>query len=124
MKISNFPSIFGDERRKWQILMPMVMLRGSALFSGRPFKSVARIAFCLFVGAGSFLFADSVPVTADAHINTAFPAVNFGNSPFLALGPTSRAFIRFDLSTLGTVVPGDVQKVNLVVWVGRVTSPG
>ena len=68
------------------------------------------------------LLADSLPVAADAHVNTAFPSVNFGNIPFLQIGGTARAYVKFDLSSLPATTADDVAKVNLVLWVGRIGS--
>src|SRR5882672_1099553 len=71
------------------------------------------------------ILADQLPVSADAHVNPAFPAVNFGNSPFLQVGGGSRAFLRFDLSSLPPgVAASPLARVNLVLWVNRVTSAG
>lgn len=71
------------------------------------------------------LTAQTVVPSDDAHVNSALPAVNFGNSPFLEVGGTSRAFVRFDLSSLpagtGTAVGS---RVNLVLWVNRVGAAG
>jgi hypothetical protein len=71
------------------------------------------------------LRADQVTVSGDAHINTAFRAVNFGNSPFLLVGGTSRAYMGFDLSALPPgVAATPLARVNLVLWINRVATPG
>src|SRR5205085_11596117 len=84
----------------------------------------ALLTLILFLGSLGRLFADSLPVAADAHVNSTFPTVNFGNAPFLQIGETSRTYVRFDLSSLPATASDDIAKVNLVLWVGRTGSLG
>lgn len=65
------------------------------------------------------------PLAADAHINTAAPANNFGTLPTLNVGAGTAALVRFDLSTLpaGTTA-AKVVKASLVVYVNRIGAPG
>jgi hypothetical protein len=71
------------------------------------------------------LMAQTISPSDDAHVNSAFPSVNFGNSPFLEVGGTSLAFVKFNLSTLpaGTGTAAGT-KVNLVLWVNRIGTAG
>jgi hypothetical protein len=80
---------------------------------------VLCIAFC------QSLIAQSISPSADAHVNTAFPAVNFGASPFLEVGGTSTTYLQFPLSNLpaGFSLPAGSQ-VNLVLWVNRIGTAG
>lgn len=62
------------------------------------------------------LHADQVPAVADVHVNAAFSGTNFGNSPYLQVGGGSRAFVRFDLSSLPPgVAASNLSRVNLVL---------
>ena len=71
------------------------------------------------------LAAQTLPPSDDAHVDSAYAAVNFGNSPFLEVGGTAQAFVRFDLSNLpagtGTAVGS---RVNLLLWVNRIGTAG
>ncbi|HXJ44100.1 MAG TPA: DNRLRE domain-containing protein [Bryobacteraceae bacterium] len=82
----------------------------------------------LWVGTAGCLCSlsgQTVPITGDAHVNTAFPALNFGSSVYLAAGGTSTAYLQFDLSTLpaGTNF-ANVAKVNLILFVNRIGTAG
>jgi hypothetical protein len=90
---------------------------------------------CLGLLAATFLWPGAIlgqtlSPSDDAHVSTAFPAVNFGSAPLLQVGATAgagttRAFIKFDLSILpsGTAVTS-ISRVNLVLWVNRVAAAG
>jgi hypothetical protein len=82
-------------------------------------------ALCLGLISGRELTAQTVPPSDDAHVNSAFAAVAFGNSPFLEVGPASQTLIRFDLSSLpaGTGAAAS-SRINLVLWVNRIATPG
>lgn len=71
------------------------------------------------------LAAQSLSPSDDAHVNSAFAAVNFGNSPFLEIGPTEQALIKFDLGSLpaGTGAAAS-SRINLVLWVNRIGTAG
>ena len=72
------------------------------------------------------LTAQTVVPSDDAHVNSALPAVNFGNLPFLEVGGTSRTFIRvrsFSSLPAGTGTAAG-SRVNLVLWVNRVGTAG
>ncbi len=92
-------------------------------------KVALKSNFLGFAVFGLFCCADLTAQTVvpsdDAHVNSALPAVNFGNSPFLEVGGTSRAFVRFDFSSLpaGTGTAAG-SRVNLVLWVNRVGTAG
>src|SRR3974390_3211552 len=56
-----------------------------------------KLFFLLSLSAlGTLASAAELQISADAHVNSSFPALNFGNSPFLQVGGTGRAFVRFD----------------------------
>ena len=77
---------------------------------------------CLAVVA---LPAAELPVAADAHVNSAFPNLNFGNSPFLQVGGGTRTFLRFDTSALPEgALSSALARVNLVFWVGQIGAAG
>jgi len=86
-------------------------------------RSLRALAIVLSIAAGA-AWADELPVAADAHVNSAFPALNFGSSPFLQVGGATRAFIRFDPSSLPSALPSPTARVNLIVWVGQVGTAG
>ena len=71
------------------------------------------------------LHGQTLPATGDVHYDSGFPSVNFGNSSYLSVSGNSKAYIQFDLSSLppGTNAAG-ITKVNLVLWVGRISSAG
>jgi hypothetical protein len=81
------------------------------------------LSVALSVAAGA-AWADDLPVAADVHVNSAFPALNFGSSPFLQVGGATRAFIRFDTSSLPSALPSPTARVNLILWVGQVGTAG
>ena len=69
--------------------------------------------------------ADSLPVAADAHVNRAAPAANFGAMPFLQAGNGTSAYLRFDTSSLPAgLLTSPIARVNLVLWVRTVTTGG
>ncbi len=83
-----------------------------------------RIIFALLLTAAATL-AQELPDGGDAHVNSLYPDVNFGSLPFLQVGGTTRAFVKFDLS----VVPAgsassSVSSATLILWVGRVANAG
>jgi hypothetical protein len=75
--------------------------------------------------SGAYLRAQTIPPSDDAHVNSAFTSVNFGNLPYLEVGGTSQAMIRFDLSNLPAGTGAAVgSRVNLLLWVSRIGSGG
>lgn len=75
-------------------------------------------------------FGQSISPIGDAHVSTAFPTVNFGSAPLLQVGATTgagstRAFIKFDLSTLpaGMNVTS-ISRVNLILFVNTLGTSG
>ncbi len=92
--------------------------------SGRRYAAHALVTLFVSLTATPGIWADSLPVVADAHVNSTFPTVNFGNTPFLQIGGTARAYLKFDLSSLPATLSTDVAKVNLLLWVGRTGSGG
>ena len=65
------------------------------------------------------------PLLADAHVSAAQPTLNQGALPTLNVGGGATALLRFDLSGLpaGTTA-AKVVKATLVLYVGRVGTPG
>lgn len=83
-----------------------------------------RIVFALLLTAAAGL-AQELPDSGDAHVNSLYPNVNFGALPFLQVGGTTRAFVKFDLSGVATgSTPSSVSLATLVLWVGRVANAG
>jgi hypothetical protein len=75
--------------------------------------------------SASTLPGQTIPTTADVYDHSGFPDVNFGRAGYLCIGGYSRAYIQFDLSSLRRDMRhAEIGKVNLVLWVGRITSPG
>ncbi len=87
-------------------------------------KNRIIFAFALSIACLS-LNGQTLPVGGDSHVNSAYPALNFGGSVYLAVGGTSTGYLQFDLSTLpaGTNV-ANLTKVNLVLFVSRIVTPG
>ena len=87
----------------------------------------ARRAFTLLALAGAVAsaFALDAPLSADAHISSLQPAMNFGALPTLNVGNGSTALLQFDLSTLpaGTSA-AKLVKATLVLFVNRVGVAG
>ena len=71
------------------------------------------------------MIAQTLSPSDDALVNTAFPTINFGSLPYLEAGDTSTTYIKFDLTSLpaGMAVTS-ISKVNLVLWVNRIGTPG
>ena len=69
--------------------------------------------------------AVTAPSMADAHLNSALPASNFGNLPTLNVGGTFSSLMQFDFTSLpaGTA-SGSVAKATLFLWVNRIGSAG
>ena len=90
----------------------------------RPCRSLNLCLILVLSSGAGVLKGDTLPVAGDAHISSAFSAVNCGNVPYLGVGSGSHAFIRFDPSLLASVAVEDVRQVNLILWVGRVSVGG
>ena len=71
------------------------------------------------------LAAAQLTLTADAHVNSAQPAVNSGTISNLDVGGGYNAFLQFDLSNLpsGTTA-AQISKAVLTLYVNRVTTSG
>ena len=77
------------------------------------------------VGAAASAFALDAPLSADVHISSAQPGLNFGALPTLNVGNGSTALMQFDLSTLpAAVTPVKLVMASLLLWVNRVGAPG
>jgi len=94
----------------------------------RPLKAGLRLT--LGVGAAGVLLAAPVwaaqaTLVADAHVNSALPAVNSGAISNLDVGGGYTAFLQFDLSLLpaGTTAT-QVSRAVLRLYANRVTTPG
>src|SRR5271154_39744 len=70
-------------------------------------------------------FAVEATLVADAHVNSAMPAVNSGAISNLNVGGGYTAFLQFDLSLLpaGTTA-AKVARAVLRLYVNRMTTPG
>ena len=86
-----------------------------------------RVALCL----GVFLFsireasALEVPLSGDAHVNTAHASINYGTLSNLYVGNGNTAFLQFDLTALpaGTT-SSQVSRATLTVFVNRINTAG
>src|SRR5215470_11675547 len=83
-----------------------------------------RALFFLLALYPSILFAQE-PVSDDT-FSSADRKANYGDKDYLAVqGPSSTAYIRFDLSRLAQGITGDqINKATVRLWVGAVTHPG
>ncbi|MBI3369292.1 MAG: DNRLRE domain-containing protein [Burkholderiales bacterium] len=69
--------------------------------------------------------AIEAPLAADAFVNSAQPAANFGNLGTLNVGGGATALLRFDLSTLpAATTAAKLVKANLLLYVNRVGAAG
>ena len=85
---------------------------------------VMRIAILTMAGV-SCLYAQDLPASADALVDTLYPTVNFGAATYLEAGGTTTTYVRFDLSSLPAgILTSPSTKVNLVLWVGRLGTAG
>src|ERR1700733_2425930 len=89
---------------------------------GVPFA--ARAVFLVMAGTAR-LYAQDLAVSADALVDSSYPAVNFGSANYLQTGGTTRTYLQFDLSSLPAGIAASPNaKVNLALWVGRFGTPG
>ena len=71
------------------------------------------------------LAAAAQTVSDDTYVLTSLNNANFGSQIALSVGPTSKSFLRFDLSGLPAGIAGkDVAKATLRLWVNPVGSAG
>jgi hypothetical protein len=86
----------------------------------------ARTALILaFAGTSlPIISAQLLPVTGDAHVNSAYPSTNFGPLPFLQVGGPSSAYVKFDISSLAGIDPSTVLRARLIVWTNRIGTSG
>ena len=64
-------------------------------------------------------------LVGDAHVTNKQPTDNFGALPNLNVGPSAKAFLQFDFSTLPAGTTGDkVAKATLLLWVNRIGMSG
>ena len=69
--------------------------------------------------------AAQAPASADAYINSALPANNFGKLTTLNVGGTFTSLIQFDFTSLPAGINGtSVEKATLFLWVNKVGTPG
>ncbi len=69
--------------------------------------------------------ATTATLTADTHVSTAQPAVNFGSLTNLVVGNGSTALLQFDLSPLPAgATAAQVSRATLRLFVNRADSPG
>ena len=95
--------------------------------SQRRAQPLRAAALASLVGAlvSTAALALDAPLTADSHVSTLLPAINFGGLPTLNVGGGSTALLRFDLAPLpaGTTA-AKVVKATLVLFVNRVGTAG
>ena len=82
----------------------------------------AIIAVGLFASAAR---AAELPVAGDSQVAAGFPNLNYGSLPYIQVGGGARGYLQFDLSSLPPgLLNSPISKVNLVLWVGQVGTPG
>ncbi|RXH54830.1 DNRLRE domain-containing protein [Granulicella sibirica] len=83
------------------------------------------LLFAGVIGLGRSAFATDTTLTADAHVNSARPTVNYGGLSNISVGSGTTGLIRFDLGTLpaGTV-GSQISKATLRLYVNRVYTAG
>ncbi len=83
-----------------------------------------RLLLCGF-GLCGCLAGQILSPTDDAYVNSANPLDNYGGLPYLQVGGTAQAFVRFDLTSLPvTLTAATVSSATLILWVNRVSAAG
>src|SRR6266536_2401496 len=71
-------------------------------------RAVLRAFSASLLMAFSTMWAAGPPVAADSYVVSTQPAQNFGGLANLLVNPTSRAYVKFDLSAFAFVAGGDI----------------
>src|ERR1700685_3759338 len=97
-----------NDRARW-------FLRESVL---KKFGAV-RLAFWLgAVLCARGMYAADMPLTGDAHVNTAHASTNYGSLSNLYVGNGNTAFLQFDLSALPSgTTSAQISRATLTVFV-------
>lgn len=99
-------------KRNWQ--PPSTSPRGAT-------RGLAGLTLAVCLASCATVRAESLPVSADAHIEGNAPDSNFGTSPVLSIAQTdlggNKAYLQFDASTWGATNLGRVESLHLV-WAG------
>lgn len=100
--------------------------RSIFLPSSRHHRTFVSLFFALALLAGTApARATIVTLTADTHVSTAQPAINFGTLSNLVVGSGSTALLQFDLSTLPAGASAtQVSRATLRLFVNRADTPG
>lgn len=84
-------------------------------------RYLAALTLLLGVWLPGLAPAVEAPLVGDAYVTSGQPLNNFGTLPNLNVGPSAKAFLQFDFSTLPAGTTGDkVAKATLLLWVNRV----
>jgi hypothetical protein len=88
--------------------------------------SAAATAIILTFAAMSLptLSAQLLPVVGDAQVNSTYPSTNFGTLPFLQVGSTTKAYVKFDTSSLAGIDASTVLRARLTLWTNRIGTGG
>ncbi len=71
------------------------------------------------------MYAADMPLTSDAHVNSAHASTNYGSLSNLYVGNGNTAFLQFDLSALPTgTLSTQISRATLTVFVNRVNAAG
>ena len=70
------------------------------------------------------LAAQVLPVAGDAQVNRTYPSTNFGTLPYMQVGGSSSAYVKFDTSSLAGIDPSNVMRARLVLWTNGVGVAG
>src|SRR6185312_13421009 len=70
------------------------------------------------------LSAEQLPVVADAHVSSVFPATNFGALTFIQTGAQATAYMQFDLSNMANISPASILHATLTLYVDRLGNAG
>ncbi|HMH16476.1 MAG TPA: DNRLRE domain-containing protein [Edaphobacter sp.] len=89
-------------------------------------SGAVRLAFWLgAVLCAREMYAADMPLTSDAHVNTAHASTNYGSLSNLYVGNGNTAYLQFDLSTLPTgTTSTQISRATLTVFVNRVNAAG
>jgi hypothetical protein len=94
--------------------------------TSKEYKMKTLISLALVtLGCSLPVGAANLALSGDAYTSSAAPSQNFGRLPQLAVTPSSRALLQFNMAAIpaGTN-PAIIPKANLILYVNHVVTPG
>ena len=89
------------------------------------FSRLHSLTLAVLCALSASALATEVPLSADAFVSIAAPTANYGGTANLNVGAGASTLLRFDLSALpDRMLPANLLKANLLLYVNRVGVPG